>query len=189
MESKECRENESRSERSHHPDRGGPLAAKSGRVRVYNDWGAELSGVVVRHRIGNEQAGETNLVWPTVWPGDTTEWQNFTYDSSHRNYWWISFVVIDTREQWACADNFYCSLTSSDNGDVEISLNGYRKDLLVEFSNSSSCTKSLSRVGFRGGDGDGVPECRTSSVNLSLTTEGDWRGGDIHLFTRGEETS
>lgn len=182
MDNKGCCGDESRTEQPHKENGTEPRAIKSGRVRVYNDWGAELSGVVVRHRIGNAQAGESNLVWPTVWPGDTTEWQDFTYDSSSRNYWWISFVVTDTREQWACADNFYCSLTSSDNGDVEISLNGYQKNLLVEFSNSSSCTKSLSRVSRRRDDGDTDSDDRTSSVNLSLTTEGDWHG-DIHLST------
>lgn len=124
-------------------DKSSTQTKKAGRIRVYNGWGSDVDSVVVRHRVGNDKAkGETTHIWKPMAKGAQGDWQDFWYNPSERNYWWVSVIV--GRVQYVCGDTFYCSLTNSDNGDVNITLQS-NKTLLVDFSSSSGCSKTMSQ--------------------------------------------
>ncbi|MEV6576493.1 hypothetical protein [Streptomyces sp. NPDC051577] len=146
-----CSENRSSKlaikDRNHAPRESRRL--QKGRACVYNSWGAEINDIIVHHYTGGDTSRGDVLTWPTLWPGETTEWQHFSYSPSLTDYWRASFSVQGTRMHWASDGKFNCSLLPRDNGDVTISLDGYKKNLVVNFDTPLSGTVPLSPMQSR----------------------------------------
>ncbi|MEU3959416.1 hypothetical protein AB0F42_06295 [Streptomyces buecherae] len=120
----------------------------TGYARVYNGWGEDLAQITLRHRRDNDPAKEETKTWRAV---KTAEWTpendklKFTYETgmgSDYDYWWIKVVTLNNKT-YVCKDNFYCSVSSDDDGNVKVTVDGASKEMVIEFSSSSGCTVSL----------------------------------------------
>ena len=121
--------------------------ARSGQARVKNEWGVDLAQITLRHRRGNDPGRQEEQAFYSIPQGSTTPYMAFTYETgafSPFDYWWVKFMTVGG-DSWQCKDNFYCSVSSSDNGKVDLTLNGDSTDMSVKFSSSSGCTVNIYR--------------------------------------------
>jgi Up-Regulated in long-lived daf-2 len=118
----------------------------TGQAYVTNNWGITLAEVTLRHRRSNNSDKQEQKTWRQLGPGDrTSDPLSFSYETgagSSFDYWWVAFIT-NGGDTYTCKDNFYCSVSSSDNGIVQVSLNLDSRSMKLTFSNSSSCTVSL----------------------------------------------
>jgi hypothetical protein len=123
-------------------------SSHTGKAYVTNNWGITLAEVTLRHRRSNDSSKQEQKTWTQLGPGDrTTDPLSFSYDTgagSSFDYWWVAFIT-NGGDTYTCKDNFYCSVSSSDDGTVEVTLNLDSRSMKLTFSNSSSCSVSLSK--------------------------------------------
>ena len=124
------------------------MTTRPGYVYVTNNWGIHLAEIYLRHRRGNEPSKTDQITWNDVGNGVRVGPFNITYEvgfGSPFDYWWIKFVDIAGLE-FTCKDDFWCYISSSDNGNVGISLEGDKSKMTLSFSSSSGCTVGLYKV-------------------------------------------
>ncbi|MDT0316955.1 hypothetical protein [Streptomyces millisiae] len=121
----------------------------TGKAWIVNKWGEDLASVYLRHRRGNDPQREEHKSWTSVKSGQSTEGtaMQFTYETgfgSPFDYWWLKFVVATNNQVWVTSKtNFSCYVSSDDDGNVKITLDGAEKEMTVSFSDSSGCRQSL----------------------------------------------
>ncbi len=118
----------------------------TGQVYTKNDWGVDLQQLTVRHRQSNDSSKQQEITYYDVPAGATAEPPLIiTYTTgtgSSFDYWWVKFVT-STGETYVCKKDFYCSISSDDDGVVHITLDGSTKKMYVTFSESSGCKVTL----------------------------------------------
>ncbi|MDC9590126.1 hypothetical protein PSI23_12660 [Xenorhabdus sp. XENO-10] len=125
---------------------------RKGRVFLSTHWDDDLQTVRVRHRRGNDREKEEHKILTNI--SKITKHlyvMDITYDVSlffpDRDYWWILLVTNDWRV-YTIKNNFYCNITSSDNGDVLLDVvNGLLgMKMYVSFSDSNNCRQSIYEI-------------------------------------------
>jgi hypothetical protein len=119
-----------------------------GHVYLQNDWGADLFSVTIRHRRGNDADKQEQQSFNNVPAGAKVGPMEITYTTgagSPFDYWWIKFQ-LSNGATYSCKSNFYCYISSSDDGVVLLRIDGADKDMYVSFSSSSGCYVGLSTV-------------------------------------------
>lgn len=58
------------------------------------------------------------------------------------DYWWITFEDF-MGKRYTVKDNFFCNITSRDDGNTTLTIDGDEKVLRVSFSQSSSGTTKI----------------------------------------------
>lgn len=119
-----------------------------GYVWFKNDWGSDLYSVTVRHRRSNDASKQEQITYDNVRSGETMGPLQITYTTgagSPFDYWWIKFSVMNGAT-FSIKNNFYCYISSSDDGKVTLRLDGADKKLYVSFSDSSGCTVGIDQV-------------------------------------------
>jgi len=120
----------------------------TGYVYTQNDWGADLASLTVRHRRGNDPNKQEEKTYYNVMAGSQVGPMEITYTTgvgSPFDYWWVKFVTT-TGATFSMKDNFYCYISSSDDGTVKLRLDGAESDMFVTFSSSSGCYVSIYSV-------------------------------------------
>jgi hypothetical protein len=120
----------------------------TGKVYLKNDWGADLSSLTVRHRRGNDPSMQEEFTFYNVLAGDSVGPMKITYTTgagSPFDYWWVKFVTVNATA-FSCKNDFYCYISSSDDGTVNLRLDGADSDMYVTFSESSGCYVGISEV-------------------------------------------
>lgn len=126
----------------------------SGSVTFENGWGVHLYSVTIRHRRGNSYDRQEEQTFMNVEPGEVVGPMAITYTTgagSPFDYWWVK-LQVPNGSTYSCKDNFYCYISSSDDGKVKLRADGATQKLYVSFSNSSGCTVSLTGVPGTPGD-------------------------------------
>jgi len=124
------------------------MADYHGYAYVTNRWGCELKSIFLRHCRGNDESREESITLENV--NDIEERKGplcFTYTTSMGSpfdYWYIRIVEV-SGNVYECKDDFYCSVSSDDGGEVEISLQGNLRDFRINFNSSSGCKCRLSK--------------------------------------------
>jgi hypothetical protein len=119
----------------------------SGNARVDARWGENLTSLYLRHRRGNDPSRQEQATWLAIWETDRAGPMPFTYETgpaSPYDYWYVKFTTT-SGQVWYCKDNFYCSVSPSDDGNVWLRIDGADQLLHVKFSSSSGCTVGLSK--------------------------------------------
>ncbi|CDL81269.1 hypothetical protein [Xenorhabdus szentirmaii] len=122
------------------------ITTHTGHVSFKNGWGEDISSLTVRHRRSNDPGEEEIKAVYNIPSGKEIKVMDFTYETgagSSFDYWWIKFITNSGKE-YQIKDNFYCSVSSSDDGNVKLRVDGADKKLYVTFSHSSSCQVSIS---------------------------------------------
>ncbi len=129
----------------------GPQNTREGSVHFSNQWGTTLAEITIRHRRGNEADKEEIATLYNVEPGTTLEHvMPIVYETGMTapfDYWWVQFRTVGGA---VCSikDNFFCNISSDDDGQAWLTLEGGDKqELRVAFSSSSSCEVSISEEG------------------------------------------
>ncbi|MGE7416257.1 hypothetical protein [Methylobacterium tarhaniae] len=120
----------------------------SGIVYLQNDWGVDLAQLTIRHRRSNDPDKQEEQTFYNVVAGDSVGPMAITYTTgagSPFDYWWVKFVT-QNGSTFDCKDNFYCSISSDDDGRVMLRLDGSDSELYVSFSSSSGCSVSISQI-------------------------------------------
>lgn len=136
-------------DKSSHPEKlGEPLQGTdhTGKVYFKNDWGEDLYSVTVRHRRSNDASKQEEKTFYGVGAGQTVGPLDITYTTgagSPFDYWWIKFITNVTKKTYSIKDNFYCYISSSDDGKVTLRADGSTKKLHVIFSSSDGCKVSI----------------------------------------------
>ncbi len=119
---------------------------KKGHVHVFNNWNTAVTGLQVRHRRGNKEALEDTCDSIEI---DRYALENdvltFYYENGITapfDYWWIAFGD-STGEKYTVKDNFFCNITSNDDGNTTLTIDGSERVLRVGFSKSSSDTTKI----------------------------------------------
>jgi hypothetical protein len=128
----------------------------NGSVTFENGWGINLFTVTIRHRQGNSYDRQEERTYEHVQPGETVGPMAIKYTTgvgSPFDYWWIK-IQAENGSTYTCKDNFYCYISSDDDGKVKLRADGASRNLYVTFSKSSGCSVSLSGVpgAAEGGD-------------------------------------
>lgn len=118
-----------------------------GEVVLENQWGKTLLEVYIRHRRGNDTNREDSNLFYSIPAGERTASMRFFYTigTLDFDYWWIKFTTIDGEEYQTNKYNFFCNITSSDDGTVVIKIDSNTKKMYVSFSSSSGCSQSLQK--------------------------------------------
>lgn len=118
-----------------------------GHFFVQNLTGQTLKKLYVRHRIGNHESSmNEHARFENVEYWDSTKGTKFRYQTGFAtpyDYWYIE-IELENGYVYATKDDFYCSVSSNDNGLAFITIH---EDLQARFifSSSSGC-----RVHLRG---------------------------------------
>jgi len=119
-------------------------ASHTGSVYITNNWSSyPLKRLFIRHRMDNRVDDTDSIELFDVQPYKDSlkvmEFRYFTGSGSPYDYWYIEFTN-NKDEKFKIKDNFYCSVSSSDNGNVYLDLRPEKvKELHISFSQSSSC--------------------------------------------------
>lgn len=119
-----------------------------GNVYLQNDWGVDLSQLTIRHRRSNDPKLQEEQSYQLVAAGAKVGPMPITYTTgagSPFDYWWVKFVT-QNGSTFDCKDNFYCSISSDDDGNVTLRIDGSDTNMYVEFSSSSGCTVDIDEV-------------------------------------------
>lgn len=123
--------------------------SNTGYAYIENSWGLDIAFVTIRHRRSNDVTKEDISYYQDLKNGSKTENPLvFTYETgafSAFDYWWINFITVNG-DMYNCKDNFYCSVSSNDDGKVQINLDGSKKEMTVSFSVSGGCYVALNSV-------------------------------------------
>lgn len=120
----------------------------TGSVTFENGWGVNLYSVTIRHRQSNSYDKQEEQTFMNVAPGETVGPMPIKYTTgvgSPFDYWWVK-LQESNGTTYTCKDNFYCYISSSDDGKVKLRADGAGQKLYVSFSSSSGCTVSLTGV-------------------------------------------
>lgn len=120
----------------------------TGKAYVTNDWGVTLAEFTLRHRRSNDSSQQEMTTWTSIAPGEKVGPLKFKYSTgiaSPKDYWWVSFRT-HSGEIFTCKDSFYCSVSSDDDGNVNISVHLDSKSMTVSFSSSSGCRVAIEKV-------------------------------------------
>lgn len=119
---------------------------KKGHVNLRNDWNSNLSGLVIRHRRGNDaQLEDVRDAIEVVQSTTETDVLTFYYENGITapfDYWWIAFEE-PMGGRYTVKDNFYCNITSGDDGNATLTIDRSRMAMKVSFSKSSSDTTRI----------------------------------------------
>lgn len=140
---------------SHTPEDAQLLAsqARSSRGGAYlgyfifiNNSGSTLNDLYVRHLLSNriDGPGRAELKLPSLRHGDRSNKVEFLYDTgifASFDYWYIEATQGKGMRYYG-SHNFYCSVSSSDDGYVYITLDR-NMDVHFKFSQSSGCWTDL----------------------------------------------
>ena len=116
-----------------------------GAVYLVNDWGVDLAQVTIRHRRGNDESKQEQYTFHNVEPDAKVGPVPVKYtvgSGSPFDYWWIKFTT-QNGAAYTCKSNFYCSISSDDDGTVYLRVDGSTKKMYVKFSKSSGCNVEL----------------------------------------------
>lgn len=132
----------------HLEKQGEPLQGTdhTGTVYFRNDWGEDLYSITIRHRRSNDPTKQEEKTFYGVGAGKTVGPLTITYTTgagSPFDYWWVKFRTNVSKKYYTIKDNFYCYISSSDDGKVNIRADSSTKKLYVDFSSSSGCTVSI----------------------------------------------
>ncbi|MDC9598857.1 hypothetical protein [Xenorhabdus anantnagensis] len=124
---------------------------RKGRVFLSTHWDDDFQTVRVRHRRGNYREKEEHKLLTNI--NKITKHlyvMDITYDVSiipNYDYWWILLVTNDWRV-YTIKNNFYCNISSSDNGDVllEVVSGALGMKMYVSFSYSNNCRQGIYEV-------------------------------------------
>ena len=130
-------------------DGQGELAATSRKCKAYllNNWDAEITNVLIRHTSG---VHKDELKVKSIARGAQSDQINITYETgigADHDYWYVEFSVMGGHHSgsWACKNNFYCDMRSSDASTVvQMQLSAGDECLYVNES-SGQCYVSLQR--------------------------------------------
>ncbi|WP_337998203.1 hypothetical protein [Oleispirillum naphthae] len=126
-------------------DEPAELSERTGSVYTKNDWGTDMASLTVRHRCGNDPDKQEETTYYNVATGSTVGPFSIGYETgagSPFDYWWIKFM-LNNGKVYTIKDNFYCYISSSDSGRVDLRIDGAESKLFVKFSSSSSCKVSI----------------------------------------------
>lgn len=125
----------------------GDLSKETGHVYYTNNWGQTLKWLTIRHRRSNDSGKEETITIRNVESKkDIIYAMDINYETgvgSSFDYWYIQFETMDGKK-YDVKDNFYCSISASDNGNAILTI--YPKDkmsLYVSFSKSDGCSVSI----------------------------------------------
>lgn len=120
----------------------------TGHVYTKNSWGVDLASLTVRHRRGNDPGKQEETTFYNVMSGQKVGPLDITYTTgigSPFDYWWVKFVTV-TGTTFSMKENFYCYISSDDDGTVNLRLEGSDSCMYVTFSSSSGCYVSIYKV-------------------------------------------
>jgi hypothetical protein len=120
----------------------------TGYVMVTNKFGESLNSVYVRHRRSNDPDKQEDCTFSNVDAGKETTKFPITYETgvgSDFDYWYVK-IITNGNDIYECKSDFYCSISSGDDGNVKITINTGPNQLLVEFSESSGCKVDLTKI-------------------------------------------
>lgn len=120
----------------------------TGYVYLQNDWGVDLFSATIRHRRSNDPNKQEEMSFNNVTAGSKVGPMPITYTTgagSPFDYWWIKFQLANGAT-YTCKNNFYCYISSSDDGTVLLRIDGADKNMYVSFSSSSGCYVGLDTV-------------------------------------------
>lgn len=119
---------------------------KKGHVHVFNNWNTDVTGLQVRHRRGNkeelEDLRDSIKLGQHVLKNDVLTFYYENGITASFDYWWIEFTD-STGDKYTVKDNFFCNITSDDDGNATLTIDGCEQVLRVEFSKSSSDTTKI----------------------------------------------
>ncbi|RJL52903.1 hypothetical protein [Pectobacterium carotovorum] len=118
----------------------------TGYINFKNNWGENISWITIRHRRRNNPNYQEQENFRNIIAGEKREnIMTFKYETgkgSPFDYWWIKFITESGR-LYTIKNDFYCSVTRNDDGNVYLSVDGNKKKMYVAFSRSSSCSVSI----------------------------------------------
>jgi len=119
---------------------------KKGHVHVVNNWNTDVTGLQIRHRRGNKEELEDKCDSIEIEQSDRADdVLTFYYENgitASFDYWWITFTDL-TGNKYKIKDNFFCNITSNDDGNTTLTIDGSKQVLRVSFSKSSSDTTKI----------------------------------------------
>jgi len=119
---------------------------KKGHVNVFNSWKTDITGLRVRHRRGNkaelEDVRDRIEIKQYMLESDVLTFYYENGITAHFDYWWIAFEE-PMGGRYTVKDNFYCNITSEDDGNATLKIDGREGVLDVSFSKSSSDTTRI----------------------------------------------
>ena len=119
---------------------------KKGHVHVFNNWKSDVTGLQVRHRRGNkeelEDLRDSMQIGQSVLQNDVLTFYYENGITASFDYWWIEFAD-STGDKYTVKDNFFCNITSDDDGNATLTIDGREQVLRVEFSKSSTDTTRI----------------------------------------------
>ncbi|BBG59297.1 hypothetical protein [Providencia rustigianii] len=115
---------------------------KTGFVTLENYWGEHLKRVYLSHT-GFLTKVRTHLDMPdgTIYK-DALIFQYQLGIGSPKDYWYMEIETLSGKK-YRTKDNFYCSISEEDHGQVTIGMNGEEKTMYVNFPSSSDCKTNL----------------------------------------------
>ena len=119
---------------------------RTGYVYFRNDWGSNITNLTIRHRSCNYIKCTDRHVYNSVASGETTTpfaFEYYTGENSCYDYWWIVFTCNGVT--YTVKDNFYCTVSNDDDGDVYLAISGSQKRLFVNFSQGHKGSSTGSR--------------------------------------------
>jgi hypothetical protein len=125
------------------PEQGVEATTRTCNAVVVNNWDRNgLRGVTFRHRYRNDPDNEQKRTWDNLPYGvissPALDVIYYTGAFTGFDYWWVEFTDSNG-QRWTCKDNFYCYLTSDDDGTtVTFSLNGSSERMEITM-NSGGC--------------------------------------------------
>ncbi|WP_164671214.1 hypothetical protein [Pectobacterium brasiliense] len=119
---------------------------RTGFISLKNNWGENIHSITIRHRRGNNPNRQEQEIFTDITSGELRrKLMEFKYETSvgsPYDYWWIKFITESGRT-YTIKHNFYCSVTSRDDGNVFLHLDGDHKKMHVTLSSSSYCRVSI----------------------------------------------
>jgi len=119
---------------------------KKGHVHVINHWNTDVTGLQVRHRRGNKEELEDKRDFLEIEQSDcANDVLTFYYENgitASFDYWWIAFTD-SMGNKYKIKDHFFCNITSSDDGNATLTIDGRKQVLSVSFSKSASDTTRI----------------------------------------------
>lgn len=119
-----------------------------GTVYLQNDWGVDLAQLTIRHRRSNDSNQQEEQSYYGVQAGQNVGPMAITYTTgaaSPFDYWWVKFET-QNGTTFDCKNDFYCSISSDDDGNVTLRLDGSDSEMYVQFNSSSGCSVGIVKV-------------------------------------------
>lgn len=125
------------------------MEQRTGALYVQNDW-SNLKHLTVRHLRGNDPGNGETFEFEGVKHGDRLGPLSIQYIvgiGSPFDYWWLEFTT-DTGLTFSIKPDFYCYISSNDDGQVLLRLSSDDRNISVSFSASTGCQVEVSQTGI-----------------------------------------